>query len=382
MRQKMAVESQRMADRDLANHDARLAGVAEVMPGMDIRLAFIDAASGEDKYHVLQGLKDPTLGGDPKCHFLFQRWGSTGSRDQMHVDGPMLQVSLAVELSKIFKEKTGADFGSVKPGDRALPGKYWLQQQSNPDRSAKWEYYVSDGVDGKRTGWYPYDNYAQDEVEEVYAQHVANGGEGRTATRVVHSGHFKYTVDLSQMTQRNMRTNKVRTIRRSAGDQASTVATRRATKRAREPCAGCLPAMKFMAAGDSASMKVRVPMPAMKSMKVRRTALKVPKKAMKIMKAMKAKRVSKVGSKSQVLKGLKARTKGGMRAADLMKNKNGKVVSKKLHAHGKKAFERNLAKWIEACSKARKELGLTGFVACKKGSEFYSRATALMASQD
>merc|ERR1711959_829188 len=100
------------------------------------------------------------------------------------------------------------------------------------------------------------------------------------------------------------------------------------------------------------------------------------------MKAMKAKRVSKVGSKSQVLKGLKARTKGGMRAADLMKNKNGKVVSKKLHAHGKKAFERNLAKWIEACSKARKELGLTGFVACKKGSEFYSRATALMASQD
>merc|ERR1719482_2339140 len=100
--------------------------------------------------------------------------------------------------------------------------------------------------------------------------------------------------------------------------------------------------MKIMRLTGPAFMKVAVPMLAMKSMKARRTAMKV----MKVMKAKK-KRVSKVGSKSQVLKGLKVRTKGGMRAADLMKNKNGKVVSKKLHAHGRKAYERNLAKWVE-----------------------------------
>merc|ERR1712054_610806 len=108
----------------------------------------------------------------------------------------------------------------------------------------------------------------------------------------------------------------------------------------------------------------------------RRTATKVAK-SMKVMKAKK-KHVSKVGSKIQVLKGLKVRTKGGMRAADLMKNKNGKVVSKKRHAQGMKAYERNLAKWVEAFSKARKELHLEGFVACKKGSELYNRAKALM----
>merc|ERR1719207_155405 len=110
--------------------------------------------------------------------------------------------------------------GSLKVGERVESGKYWVQEASTPDFKAKWEYYVSDGVDGKKTGWYPYVVSASDEVEEIYSQHVADAHGSRTAKRVISSGYFSYTVDLTKMTQQNTRTKKVRTIRRSAGDAA------------------------------------------------------------------------------------------------------------------------------------------------------------------
>jgi hypothetical protein len=273
----------------------------------------------------------------------------------------MLQPKLAKDIAKVFQEKTGAEWGQLKPGDDALPGKYWLQQQANPDLSAKWEYYVDNGVDGKRTGWYPYTESASAEVEEIYAQHVANARESRTSTRTVCSGYFSYEVDLNEMKQRNTRTRKVRAIRRASGNEEGSIATpvgrigrvmKRAMKRA---------AMKRKREASTGSMK------------------KKPEGAMRSMKVMKKKK-STIGSKSQVLKGKRIKTKGGMKAADLMKNKKGKVVSKRRHAVGKAAYAKNLAAWVNAFSQARKELGLTGFVAIKKGTEFYSRAKALMSS--
>merc|ERR1719335_1564388 len=53
------------------------------------------------------------------------------------------------------------------------------------------------------------------------------------------------------------------------------------------------------------------------------------------MKAMKAK---KVGRKSLVFAGTRVKTTGGLKKQDLTMNKRGKVVSKKMHANGKKAF--------------------------------------------
>merc|ERR1719350_1945673 len=81
------------------------------------------------------------------------------------------------------------------------------------------------------------------------------------------------------------------------------------------------------------------------------------KSAMK-MKAMKAKKVSKVGRKWQVLKGTRVRSAGGLKKEDLTKNKSGKVVSKKKSALGKKS------KWMQAVGKARKALGVKGFLPC------------------
>merc|ERR1712078_833628 len=87
--------------------------------------------------------------------------------------------------------------------------------------------------------------------------------------------------------------------------------------------------------------------------------------AMKAMKAMKKKAVSKIAkgrmAKVLVFRGSKEKTVGGMTAASLTKNKNGKIVSKK-------------RAWIAAVTKARKALGLKGFVAIKKGSALYKKA--------
>merc|ERR1719361_416666 len=114
------------------------------------------------------------------------------------------------------------------------------------------------------------------------------------------------------------------------------------------------------------------------------------KKAMKAkgakrsMRKKKAKRVSKVargrGAKARVFRGAKVRTSGGLRKSSLIKNKHGKVVSKKAHAHGKKAYK-NVAKFANAVKAARKALGIKGFVPIggktSKGQALLKKARSL-----
>merc|ERR1712173_133240 len=90
-------------------------------------------------------------------------------------------------------------------------------------------------------------------------------------------------------------------------------------------------------------------------------------------------RVSIRGSRAQVFNGTKQKVKTtGQTKSDLMKNKRGKIVSKKANAAGKKVYKRNgLGKWTKAFMQARKNLGLKGFVACKKGTKFYKEAMRL-----
>ena len=66
------------------------------------------------------------------------------------------------------------------------------------------------------------------------------------------------------------------------------------------------------------------------------------------------------GAKARVYKGKKAKTASGLAKGDLMKNKSGKVVSKKAHAAGKRAYKR-VARWAAATKAARKALGIKGF---------------------
>merc|ERR1711953_826193 len=91
----------------------------------------------------------------------------------------------------------------------------------------------------------------------------------------------------------------------------------------------------------------------MKAMKVVK-AMKAMK-AMKTMKVMKAMKKKTRGKKWQVLKGTRLKTEGGLEKADLMKNKRGKVVSRKASQRSKGS------PWMRACAAARKALGITGF---------------------
>merc|ERR1719498_1124053 len=97
---------------------------------------------------------------------------------------------------------------------------------------------------------------------------------------------------------------------------------------------------------------------------------------MKAMKAMKKKKISKVATgrmrKVMVFRGSKEKTVGGLTKSDLIKNKHGKIVSKKASLRAKKN-----SGWTTAIQKARKALGLKGFVAIKKGSALYAKAKEL-----
>merc|ERR1711955_51493 len=98
---------------------------------------------------------------------------------------------------------------------------------------------------------------------------------------------------------------------------------------------------------------------AMKSMKAMKSAKKsgMKKKAMRVSKIARGKR-----AKSSVFRGTKAATSGGLKKSDLTRNKNGKVVSKKASAQGKKLYQKNgLAKWTKAVQAAKKSLGIKGF---------------------
>ena len=86
-----------------------------------------------------------------------------------------------------------------------------------------------------------------------------------------------------------------------------------------------------------------------------------------------ARRVRVRGTKRQVWAGTRQKTKSGHEKSLLMKNKAGKIVTKKSHAAGKRAFK-NIRGWTQAVSKARKALGITGFCAVKKGTPLYKKA--------
>merc|ERR1719460_2988074 len=97
-------------------------------------------------------------------------------------------------------------------------------------------------------------------------------------------------------------------------------------------------------------------MKAMKAMKAKKSAMKgMKKRAMKVSKIGKGKM-----AKSQVWKGRKEKTVGGLTKSSLIKNKYGKVVSKKMSARAKTG---KTGKWTAAVAKARAALKIKGFCA-------------------
>merc|ERR1712183_638045 len=106
-------------------------------------------------------------------------------------------------------------------------------------------------------------------------------------------------------------------------------------------------------------------------------AMKAMKKAMKKSKIAKGRL-----AKSSVFRGTKEKTVGGLTKDKLVKNKRGKIVSKKKSAANKKRWAGSkLAAWSKACSQARKALGIKGFAAVggksAQGKALYAKAKAI-----
>jgi len=79
----------------------------------------------------------------------------------------------------------------------------------------------------------------------------------------------------------------------------------------------------------------------------------------------------------QVWNGTKLYTSGGLMKKDLVKNKQGLIVSKKRNKLGQKKWSKGLKKWCAAVEQARKEMGIEGFMAIKKGTPYYKKARAI-----
>merc|ERR1711982_157719 len=89
------------------------------------------------------------------------------------------------------------------------------------------------------------------------------------------------------------------------------------------------------------------------------------------------------GAKARVFKGTKAKTTSGLQKKDLVKNKRGKVVSRKQSEASKKKFRKNgLEKFANAVKSARKALGIRGFVPIggksARGQALLKKARSLM----
>merc|ERR1719198_23536 len=103
---------------------------------------------------------------------------------------------------------------------------------------------------------------------------------------------------------------------------------------------------------------------------------------------MKATRTTKIArgrfAKAVVFRGGKEKTASGLTRASLMKNKRGKVVSKKTNAHGRKMYK-NIEGWVSSVVAARKALQVTGFVPINgktlQGKALYVKSKALCAAR-
>eukprot|EP00930_Biecheleria_cincta_P061711 TRINITY_DN47274_c0_g1_i1.p1 TRINITY_DN47274_c0_g1~~TRINITY_DN47274_c0_g1_i1.p1 ORF type:complete len:161 (-),score=48.51 TRINITY_DN47274_c0_g1_i1:146-571(-) len=117
---------------------------------------------------------------------------------------------------------------------------------------------------------------------------------------------------------------------------------------------------------------------------MKKAVAKKAMKGMKSMKAMKAKRQSKVAkgrlARAMVLRGRKEKTSGGLTKDSLIKNKRGKVVSKRASAAGRKRFA-FIEGWLQCVNEAREKLHIKGFTAINgkstAGKALYAKSKAL-----
>merc|ERR1711964_329496 len=102
---------------------------------------------------------------------------------------------------------------------------------------------------------------------------------------------------------------------------------------------------------------------------------------------MKAKRVSTIAkgrfAKALVFRGSKVKTVGGLKKESLMKNKRGKIVSKRANARGKQVYKQ-IESWTAAHMAARSAMGVSGWVSLNgktlQGKALYVKTKTIRAA--
>eukprot|EP00177_Eucheuma_denticulatum_P001083 GFKZ01001975.1.p1 GENE.GFKZ01001975.1~~GFKZ01001975.1.p1 ORF type:complete len:974 (+),score=144.25 GFKZ01001975.1:40-2922(+) len=181
----------------------------------DAMLVLLDIPNNHDKYIVLQLIHESK---HPQPFLLYQRWGRTGTAgNSMTKRFDTIDDALVAFAAK-FKQKTALEW--CRRRGHPVPGKYTFVEQdfhakyiASVSDTPIWQYWVDDGVDGKATAWYHYDQPASALVEQLYLEFQSNAW---LSTRIVASGHYSYLVNLALMTQTNVvhPNHTVRIIRR------------------------------------------------------------------------------------------------------------------------------------------------------------------------
>jgi len=189
--------------------DAIACDLRNVVVLRHVRLVQRDIELNMDKYYVLQLLRAAD------GFYVATRWGRTGTAGQAKLWGPVsTETEASAELDARFREKTGNEAAAIDGVFVPRAGKYDLAGAPGSRADVRggrlWQYWVDDGVDGKRVGWYDYTAAAAAEVEAVWSEWRANN---RLDVRCVQSGYFAYRIDFNTMTQTNV-THPARTQRR------------------------------------------------------------------------------------------------------------------------------------------------------------------------
>ena len=181
--------------------ESNIEGSIEQLGGepCDVMLCLVDPAKNIDKFYVIQLIQRPK-----GQYSVYTRWGRTGTVGQSKQDDFGGLAAATKIFKKKFKDKSGLAW--EKRTEPIVGGKYRFVQQDFAQKkqgysSAKWQYWVDDGVDGKPDGWYDYDTNGSVRVEKLFAEHSRNPD---LSNRTIASGAFTYAVDLVNMTQTNV----------------------------------------------------------------------------------------------------------------------------------------------------------------------------------
>ena len=133
----------------------------------DCMLVNVNPTKKIDNFFILQLIESAI----DDSYIVYTRWGRTGMIGQGLVQSFGYYEAAVDVFKRKFKEKTGLDWENRNWPSSVRAGKYRVIKQNYAEKrqgynSAKWKYWVDDGIDGKPTGWYDYDDVASRNVEQ------------------------------------------------------------------------------------------------------------------------------------------------------------------------------------------------------------------------